>query len=168
MVGLLALLILFANRAPHLSDGLASLFPQTEEIEGWVRDGENFIADDEATLYEWINGAAPYYFEFGAVEVGFQDYVQEDVFLSLEIYRMEDPEHADALYADIFAEYPEAIPLGDAARLVSNLPGVLLFEMHQSAFFVRVTADDKSPATREAILAFAEWVSQAISEQHHE
>ncbi len=168
MVGLLAFLILFADRSPLPADGVASLFPQTDEIEGWTRDGELFLASDESTLAEWINGAAPYYFEFGAVEVGFQDYVQEDVFLSLEIYNMEDPEHAGALYADIFAENPEAVLLGDAARLVSDLPGVLLFEMHQAVYFVRVTADDKSPATREAILGFAEWVSQAITERHHE
>ena len=67
-----------------------ALFPESGEIGGWVRDGELYVATDEASLAGFINGAAPFYVEHGAVEVGFQDYVKEGVYLTLELYRMKD------------------------------------------------------------------------------
>lgn len=146
------------------ADGdVEQLFPESGAIPGWTRDGEVYVATDEASLAEFINGAAPFYIEHGAVEVGFQDYVKEDVFLTVEIYRMKDEEHARRLYADIHAEDPEPVAdMQGEGRFVGGLIGVYLVEYWQRPYFIRLTVADKSAVSKEAIVRFAGMVSENI------
>ena len=142
---------------------LLKLLPQDDDITGWLRDGEAYIATDEASLSGFINGAAPFYIERGAQEVLFQDYAKDDVYLTVEIYRMAEAEQARQLYADVGAEEPEALEdIGTEARFVGGLVGAYLVEYWHTSLFVRLTITEKSPAAQDAILAFAKGISEKI------
>lgn len=144
---------------------LLKLVPEDAVIPEWVRDDEPYLATDEASLAEWINGAAPFYIQHGAVEVVFQDYVKEDIYLSLEIYHMDSEEHAKLLYADIDSENPEHLKkIGTEGRFVSGLVGAYLVEYWQKSFFVRLTITEKSTQSKETIVKFAKTVSEKIDE----
>lgn len=157
------LLVCIAHSALAADTELLKLIPHNDEIAGWMRDGETAIATDEESLSGLINGAAPFYIDHGAVEVIFQDYVQDDVFLTLEIYRMDLQEQAKQLYTDIQAEDPEALEeIGTEGRLVSGLIGAYLLEYWQKSFFIRLTITEKSQQSKEAILNLAKSVSKKI------
>ena len=142
---------------------LPDLVPDDEDIAGWSRDGETAIATDLDSLSGLINGAAPFYIERGAVEVLFQDYMKDDVFLTLEIYRTDTQEQAKRLYTEIQVENPEALKnVGTEGRLVSGLIGAYLLEYRQKSFFVRLTIADKSQQSKEAIINFAKSISEKI------
>ena len=161
----LFMLIIFAHSALAAESELLKLVPKDDDISGWIRDGETYVATDEASLAEFINGAAPFYIERGAVEVGFQDYVKEDVYLTLEIYRMKDEKSARQLYTEIDSENPEKLEkIGTEGRFVSGLIGAYLIEYWQKSFFIRLTITQKSATSKEAVLTFAKTVSEKIRE----
>ena len=140
-----------------------SLFPDNEEIEGWIRDGETYTATDEGSLSEFINGAAPFYIERGAQEVGFQDYSNGTVFLTVEIYRMGEQQQAEQLYADIHTDNPEPLDqIRGEGRFVGSYIGVYQIEFWQDVYFVRLNVSDKSEDSKKAVLAFTESVSEKI------
>ncbi len=142
---------------------LLQCIPKDDEVAEWVRQGKPYIAIDEETLFAFINGAAPFYIEHGAVEVGFQDYEQNDFHLTLEVYRMKDEESALLLYDDIYAENPKPLKdIGTAGRFLGSLIGLYLIEYRQQSFFVRLTISTKSEASKEKILTFAKTVSEKI------
>lgn len=156
-------LLMFAYSALAADTGLLKFVPNDDEISEWIHDGETAVATDEESLSGFIDGAAPFYIDHGAVEVVFQDYAKDDVYLTLEIYRMNTQEQAKGLYADIEAENPEALEdIGTAGRLVSGLIGAYLLEYWQKTFFIRLTITDKSQQSKEAILDFAKTVSQKM------
>jgi hypothetical protein len=147
--------------------GVSSLFPDSGEIQGWQRDGEIAVAIDEGSLASLINGAAPFYVAHGTMEAGFQDYLQSETYLTLEIYKTRDEDAAAKLYDEIYVEEPEPLELTAAqGRMLTNLPGVLVFELRQGRYFVRETLADKSEAAYETLLSFARLVSNKIAGQN--
>lgn len=159
------MLIAFAHVAVAAESELFSLIPKDDGVLGWIRDDEPYLATDEQSLSEFINGAAPFYIEHGAVEVVFQDYAKEDVYLTLEIYRMKDDEKAKELYADIDSENPEPLEeIGTEGRFVGGLIGAYLVEYWQKSFFIRLTITEKSATSKEVILTFANTVSEKIKD----
>ena len=159
------LLLALAASAASADSALLDSVPADDQIAGWLRDGETFRATSEAELTEWINGAAPFYIEHGVVEAVFQDYVNpEDVFLTLELYRLEDAAHAETLYADVSADQSEPVQdLGAESRFVGDLIGAYLIEFWQQTYFVRLTIVAKTPSAKDAILEFARVVSDALN-----
>jgi hypothetical protein len=142
---------------------LLKLIPQDGKVAGWIRDGETYVATDEASLAGFIDGAAPFYIERGTVEVVFQDYANQDVYLTVEIYRMKNEESAKHLYAEITSENPETLQeVGTEGRFVSELVGAYLIEYWQKSLFIRLTITDKSSQSKEALLTFATIISEQI------
>ena len=155
--------ITLAHSALAAESELLKLVPTDDEIAGWLLDGETYVATDEESLSACINGAAPFYIEHGAVEVVFQDYAKEDIYLTLEIYRMKDEKKAKQLYADIDSENPEKLEkAGTEGRFVGGLIGAYLVEYWQKSFFIRLTITEKSATSKETILTFAKTVSEKI------
>ncbi|MFA9455106.1 MAG: DUF6599 family protein [Candidatus Aminicenantaceae bacterium] len=84
-----------ADTVPE-AEGLMALVP--EDMGGWVRHGaaQAYTGDD---LFTYINGGAEIYHEFGFEEVVVQDYrTDQGGAISLEIYRMTDPESAFGIF----------------------------------------------------------------------
>ena len=145
---------------------ILDLLPENDDISGWLRDGDPILATDMDSLAMLINGAAPFYLERGVVEALFQDYINhDDLFLTLEIYRMPTQEQARQLYADIEADKPEQLEqIGNEARLMSGVIDAYLLEFWQKTFFIRLTIDEKSAYSKEVIVNFANHVSGQISQ----
>jgi hypothetical protein len=159
----ICMLIVLTHVAVAVESKILQIVPNDDDISDWIRDGESYIATDEQSLSEFINGAAPFYIEHGALEVIFQDYAKEDVYLTLEIYRMKDEEKAKQLYADIDSEDPEILEeIGTEGRFVGGLIGAYLVEYWQKSFFIRLTITEKSVTSKEVILTFAMLVSKKI------
>ena len=159
--------VLLSLAYPSLADEteLLKFIPQDEEVAGWIRDGETYVATDETSLAGFIDGAAPFYIERGAVEVVFQDYAHQDVYLTVEIYRMKNEESAKHLYTEITSEDPETLEdVGTEGRFVSGLVGAYLIEYWQKSLFIRLTITDKSPQSKEAMLKFATIISEKITQ----
>jgi len=143
---------------------ISKYIPNDDEVSGWVREGEAYIAIDEKTLLAFINGAAPFYIEHGTEEVAFQDFTQKDLYLTLEIYRMKNEVSAKRLYADIYAENPKPLEgIGTVGRFLDDLIRLYLVEYWQQSFFIRLTISEKTVASKETILTFARIVSEKIS-----
>lgn len=145
---------------------LLPLLPEDNTVSGWIRDGEPMLATDLDSLTMLINGAAPFYLEHGVVEVLFQDYINDnDVFLTLEIYRTETEDQARDVYTNIEVENPETLEeLGQEARLLGDLIGAYVFEFRQKTCFVRLTIAEKSEQSQKTIVDFAEHVFSQLSQ----
>jgi len=85
--------------AALLAGGTAAAFtlPESGAVEGWVQEGppRRFTA---AGLYGHINGGAELFLELGFVELLVQSYARDGREISLEVYRMESPLAALAIY----------------------------------------------------------------------
>jgi len=163
LASLVAILAIAAEASPDLSpaDALLSLIPKDGEIEGWVRDGTPALCYDEATLSEYIDGAAPYYLERGAVAVLFQYYLRPATRgeIKVEIYQMRQNDSARLLFQEIEkgkspSEGRELEELGEGRHLEQALLGVWILEFHQGPFFIRVEGREEGNQAREAVLAF--------------
>ena len=73
------------------------VLPKNHFIPGWTKSGKmrRFIKDD---LYNYINGGAVLFQEFGFEELLLQRYRKSDEEITLELYRMENPESALGIY----------------------------------------------------------------------
>ncbi|MEI6613495.1 MAG: DUF6599 family protein [Chrysiogenales bacterium] len=81
-------------------NSFASLMPSTGTPPGWQRKGqENLFAGAE--LYRHIDGGAELYIQFGFDRLTVQDYVKDGHEVRVEIYKMNDPPGADAVFAKI-------------------------------------------------------------------
>lgn len=84
------------------------LLISTQSVEEAVIPADNFVAEwkksrsmrrfIEKDLFNYINGAAELFHEFGFEELWVQRYKKEEKEITLEIYRMESPEAALGIY----------------------------------------------------------------------
>jgi hypothetical protein len=157
---------------PSIADSLLSTIPKDGEIPGWARDGAPALCFDESSLSEYIDGAAPYYLERGAVAVLFQYYqgptTGEDV--RIEIYRMRDDTSACGLFGDIVKDRPasdhqETREIGQGRHLDQALLGVYLLEFHEGPFFVRVDGKGKGLGAKRAVVEFGNRISRSLRAQ---
>jgi len=167
-VGILATVEGGHQNAP-LADSLISLIPQDRELEGWVRDGAPAVCHDEASLSEYIDGAAPYYLERGALAVLFQYYLQPTSGgeAKIEIFRLRDGDSARLLFAEIQRGKPpsqerEVKELGEGRHLDQALQGVYLLEFYEGPFFVRIEGRGEGLSARRAVIQFGLRVCQSI------
>jgi len=160
----------YANQIePSIADSLLSATPKDGEMPGWARDGAPALCFDESSLSEYIDGAAPYYLERGAVAVLFQYYVGptagEDV--RIEIYRMRDDTSARGLFGDIVKDRPaseqdETREIGQGRHLDQALLGVYLLEFHEGPFFVRVDGKGEGLQAKRAVIEFGGRISRSL------
>lgn len=72
-------------------------FPENDFVAGWKKSGPRlrFVKED---LYNYINGGAALFHEFGFDELTVQRYKSGDDEITIEAYRMEAPESALGIY----------------------------------------------------------------------
>ena len=98
-------------------DDLSLFLPLPGEVQSWSRDGTPQVYRGEG-LYEYINGGAEIYHEYGFRQVVVQDFKsREGKSVSVEIFEMEDSGSAFGIFT--FKTNPEdrEIPLGSDALL---------------------------------------------------
>ena len=93
-----------------------SVLPADEELQGWSRstDPETFDAD---TLWEYINGQADFFIDYGFVRVDTAEYRpdRESGSVVLEVYEMRRPQEAFGIFAAERTSGDRSIEVGSGA-----------------------------------------------------
>jgi hypothetical protein len=82
------------------SDPLFTLLPPDGTPHGWLRQGQARLFAG-AALYQHIDGGAELYNRFGFDRLAVQDYAKDAHEARVEIYKMNDPAGAGAVFAEI-------------------------------------------------------------------
>lgn len=80
------------------SQNITKLLPDNNEIKGWVKSGNSRIFEGER-LYEYIDGAAETYHNYGFRQVITQDYKNGNNQIVVDIYEMKDIKNTFGIYS---------------------------------------------------------------------
>jgi hypothetical protein len=144
---------------------LVSVLPNDDEIAGWKRDEPPFLAGGFEDLAKMMDGGAPFYIDRGVVESVFQDYVNKEntIRLNIELHQTANAEKTKRLYHDIYAESPSPLhKLGNEARRLPKLIGAYSIQFWKGPVYVSLTITDKSLQSQAALLAFAEAIAHNL------
>lgn len=169
LVALIVILGAAEARQAPAPDPLLSLIPKDGEIKGFVQEGKPALCYDEESLSGYIDGAAPFYLDRGAVAVLFQYYRgrTSDEELKIEMYRMKDSPAARHLFEEIArgrpaSDDPGIKGLGEGRHLEQALQGVYLLEFYAGPLFVRMEAQGRGSQTKETLLHFGSFLFASI------
>jgi len=139
--------------APSISTGFD--LPPDGELPGWSRvtEPEHYEADN---LWEYINGQADFFIDYGFVRVDTAEYRndQESSSVVLEVYRMGRPQEAFGIFAAERTRDDRPLEIGAAAYLGANVLG-----FWQGEQYVKLTSFDEGPSVEQALIDLAEEVS---------
>ena len=145
-VPLLAALCLTSGCQKHTAPA-ANLFPASSEVAGWSRGPEirTFTPD---RLSDYIDGDAEKYLKAGVKSTSTADYKYKDqIQVVVDVYTMNTPEGAKAIFESEPAMDAQMPTLGDSARLYSQS---LMFR--KGPYLVRMVAYQESPQLPPALL----------------
>jgi hypothetical protein len=131
--------------------------PKDGDVEGWTRHRpqQHYARED---LYEYINGGAEIYHEYGFVQVVVQDYINDaGKSVSVEIYEMTSPPSAYGMYTFKTNSKGKWISVGNDAQLADYY-----MNFWKGPFVVTLTGFDETEETREGLLEIAKIVSSKI------
>ncbi len=138
--------------------------PGDSEIPGWslATEPEHYEADN---LWDYINGQADFFIDYGFVRVDAAEYrnEQESTSVVLEIWRMGRPQEAFGIFAAERTRNDRLLEIGSNAYLGANVLG-----FWQGELYVKLTSFDEGPAIEQLLIALAEEVSSRIPDQKHE
>ncbi|MFC2144227.1 DUF6599 family protein [Acidobacteriota bacterium] len=138
--------------------------PGDGELPGWslVTEPEHYEADN---LWEYINGQADFFIDYGFVRVDTAEYQydQESSSVVLEIYRMGRPQEAFGIFAAERTREDRPLEIGADAYLGTNVLG-----FWQSEQYVKLTSFDEGPAVEQLLIGLAEEISSRIPSRGHE
>ncbi|UCE42002.1 MAG: hypothetical protein JSV17_03215 [Candidatus Aminicenantes bacterium] len=137
---------------------LEKFLPKDGDVEDWAkhRPMQHFAGED---LYEYINGGAEIYHEYGFVQVVVQDYVNDaEKSVSVEIYEMTSSASAYGMYTFKTNSKGKRISVGHDAQLADYY-----MNFWKGHFLVTLTGFDETEDTREGLLVIAKSVNSKIS-----
>ena len=132
--------------------------PKDGDVEGWTkhRTLQHYAGKD---LYEYINGGAEIYHEYGFVQVIVQDYVNDmGKSVSVEIFEMVSPYSAYGMYTFKTDSKGKRILVGSEAQLADYY-----MNFWKGPFLVTLTGFDETEETRQGLLNIAEYISSKMS-----
>ncbi|MCP4021456.1 MAG: hypothetical protein GY729_06420 [Desulfobacteraceae bacterium] len=144
---------------------LVSILPKDNEIPSWKKEAKAFVAKGFDELAQRINGGAPFYIDRGVKKSVFQNYINEnnDIWIELIFHQTATIKEAKRLYQDIYAESPEFLPsLGDGGRKLPKLIGAYALEFRKGSVFVNLTITDKSAKSQTVLMSFAKKISDKL------
>ena len=155
------LLFLSVSGSPvSVQHNLSEYLPKSGEMKGWERDGssQEYQGDD---LYEYINGGAEIYHEYGFRQVLVQDFKSKSgKAVSLEIFEMEDAESAYGIYTFKTSAEDRRLVLGSGAQLSDYY-----LNFWKGNMLVTITGFDEDQETIKALQELAKAVDAKIKPQ---
>ncbi len=137
LVGITSLFILSSVRAQeNLQQTLISLLPQKGELAGWRQTYEpRFFTPDD--LFEYIDGAADLYLQYGFRMVLTADYAAgaDSSGVTVEVYSMASPLHAFGMYAAERSPSEPAIAIG-----VEGYHSANVLNFYKGPHYVKLTS----------------------------
>jgi hypothetical protein len=136
--------------------GSQELLPSEERVAPWTKKDSPRTYDRDH-LFEYINGGADIFLEYGFVEVVTQEYVKGDISFVVEIYQMEDPEAAFGIYSFSRDHRAPSLAVGaDGTRTDYQIA------FYQSNYYVVVHTFSKEQEIKKDMLAFAGSIAAKI------
>lgn len=121
---------------------LPGLLPRAADLAGWAPEGEPQLFAGEA-LFDYIDGGAEIYREFGFREVAVQDYRNAGGrTVSLEVFEMASPAAAYGMFTFKRSGEGAAAPIGTDGELESYY-----LNFWRDRYVVTITGFDEDPAT---------------------
>jgi len=152
---LISLFIFSCSSSPE--QDIKDLIPKSNEIQGWVQLDEAETFQGEA-LYEYINGGAEIFHEYGFREVIVQEFSDADNnSIMLEIFEMNNDEAAYGIYSFRRDKSGELYDIGNGAILSSSY----MFLWKGNYYIVIYSF---TPGFTEPLISFAETVTGKINE----
>ena len=153
---LVSLIIAFNNSLARNAGELKKLLPDSKGVAPWQSSGEVDIYNKKQ-LYEYINGGAEIFYEYGFEAVLVQEYKSGEQSLVVELYNMTDTDAAFGIYSIHRDPEQPKFDIGDDATL---------FDYHiafwQDKYYIVIMGYEKSDKTKEALILFAKLISKKI------
>jgi hypothetical protein len=137
-------------------DPLGKYLPESASISPWKVDGQpkNFKGKE---LYDYIDGGAEIFYEYGFAQVIAQRYVLGDKSITVDIYEMDHPKAAFGIFSVQRDSEMPALAVGDEGTASDTLA-----RFYQEHFYVVITANKSAPDMKQALVKIARTVSQKI------
>jgi hypothetical protein len=144
---------------------LISVLPEDDEIVGWKREEQPFLAIGFKDLAKMIDGGAPFYIDRGVVESVFQDYanIDNNIWINIMLHKTGNVTEARRLYHDSYAESPSVLrDLGNEGRGLPKLIGAYSIHFRKGPVYVELNISNKSQASRAVLLSFAKAIARKL------
>ena len=132
------------------------LLPDSKACNGWQKDGEAETYN-AANLYDFIDGGADIYLEYGFVQAITQEYQKDNFVVTIDIFQMKSAEAAYGIYSSIRNKDDQQLAIGAEGILTDYQ-----VTFRQDCYFVVVTGYDKEEKTQNALKLLGESVSNKI------
>jgi hypothetical protein len=132
--------------------------PGDDFVPGWKKS-LRALRFEESDLFNYINGGAELFHEFGFEELFVQRYTKDENEISLEVYRMESPESALGIYL-MKCGFETQIP-GIGARHTGNK---LQFTIVKGDYFLQANNYNGDEALMPVMVSLCQQVLATISE----
>ena len=161
---LLTLALLAAPTPAHTDPPLAALLPETGALPGW-NQAESPLFYGPENLWDCINGAAALYLDYGfkSLATAYYKTTDEESTAALEIYQMETPLHAFAIYAAERTPEEEFIKIGTEGYLGENT-----LNFWKGPYYTKVSSYRANKGTKSILTNLASIVADRIPGQYTE
>jgi len=150
-------LLCASDTHPFPTQNLLKFLPSTGEVKGWQRDDspQEYRGED---LYEYINGGAEIYHDYGFKQVVVQDFRnRNEKAISLEIFEMEDAESAFGIYTFKTRSEDKKVSFGSDGQLSDYY-----LNFWKGNLLVTITGFDEDKETIEGLRELARAVDAKI------
>jgi hypothetical protein len=134
------------------------VLPADGELPGWSQATEP-ESYDAGNLWDYINGQAPFFIDYGFVKVDAAEYShdQDESSVVLEVYEMGRPQEAFGIFAAERTSSDRPVEVGSGAYLGPNVLG-----FWQGERYVKLTSFDEGPAIEQMLTELAGQVSSRL------
>jgi hypothetical protein len=146
---------IFSTPTTGKSSTLESLLP---DIKPWVKETKPDIYE-KSQLFQYIDGAADIFFEYGFLRVISQRYTGRDREVLLDIYQMESTEGAFGIFS--LRRDPSSAPLDIGGSCSLSDYNILLW---LGTYFIQIMAYSSDEVMKNILIQFARATSQQIGE----
>jgi len=155
----MALLLLAACSSQNgdVNEITAADFLPATIAEGDVTRSSEVRIFADTLLWEYINGGAELYHQYGFAEVATADYRRGQTEVVADIYRFETPEGAYGLYTAMRPDHPAVVPFG-----IEGFKSGSSMDYVKGSFLVRLVGYDQSPETTSLIDVIAGAINDTI------
>jgi len=150
------IIILFIAQSIFSAQSIKQLLPEDNEISDWKRDAPAELYSKDH-LYDYIDGGADIFLEYGFRQVVTQTYAHGDEEIVIDIYEMADADAAFGIYSIRRDPQQPTLDLGDDATLYDYQ-----LSFWQNRYFVVITAFKSDSATQDKLKWFAAVIARKI------
>jgi hypothetical protein len=152
----------FASDIRGDKEALAKLLPAEGDLSGWKNTAEPRFFEP-ANLWEYINGQAELYIQYGFQLVVTSDYgmKEEESSIIVEIYQMESALHGFGIYAAERSPEDSFIDVGVQGYIAEDI-----LNFWKGPYYVKITSLEFSDSMKDTLNTFAKIISHKISGEY--